>query len=417
MSGVEHAVESVNFKHQTVEAYLSSRVDHYYAVRLQPSWNGEHLVKGCEPEPGAIILSSNDYLALSNHPRIIGAQVDELRRNGRGVLMSDVFRTGESPLRDFETALARHLGCEESVVCQSGWNANVGLIQSIAEAGTPIYIDMFAHMSLWEGVTAAGARPIPFRHNHVQSLESLVRKHGPGYILVDAVYSTSGTIAPLEALCDVAERHGCALVVDESHSLGVFGREGEGLVSSLGLSDRVLFRTASLSKAFCTRGGIIAGPARVLKYFRYESRPAIFSSAVMSYEGAALCATLDVVRASQPARMRLADHARRFREALDGLGYNVDASQCQIVSLVPGEEERTRILRDALEARGVFGAIFCAPATPKNKSLVRFSLHAMLSEADLERIVSACAEIREEVGMREWVSTRRHSTQPARRCA
>jgi CAI-1 autoinducer synthase len=406
-----------NRAYQHVGEYLSARVDAYYFERLQPSWHGEHLVQGKEPGPGAIVLSSNDYLALSNHPEIIEAQVVELKRHGRGTLMSDVFRTGDHSLGRFEQAMAKLLQSEETVVCQSGWCANVGLIQAIAGPETPVYIDMFAHMSLWEGIAAAGARAVPFRHNQVQSLESLIHKHGPGYVLVDSVYSTSGTLAPLEKLCEVAEQYGCALVVDESHSLGVFGREGEGLVSARGLAPRVHFRTASLSKAFCMRGGIVAGPARTLKYFRYESRPAIFSSAVMSYEGATLCATLEVVRASQPARIRLLNIARDLRAALDALGYNVEASQSQIISLVPGEEERTRVLRDALEARNVFGAVFCSPATPKNKSLVRFSLHAALTRKELERIVAVCAEIREEVGMRDWASTHRRAAHEARRCA
>ena len=387
------------------------------SFNIRPSWNGEHLVKGRDPGRDSILLNSNDYLALSNHPQIIETQVEELRRNGRGVLMSDVFWTGENPVGRFERSLAEHIGGEEVAVCQSGWNANVGLIQSIAGTDMPVYIDMFAHMSLWEGITAAGARAVPFRHNQVHSLESLISRYGAGYILVDAVYSTSGALAPLAELCDLADRTGCGLVVDESHSLGVFGREGEGLVKALGLEKRVHFRTASLSKAFCMRGGIVAGPARTLKYFRYESRPAIFSSGVMGYEGAALCATLDVVRASQPARIRLMETAQALRTALEALGYNVDASQSQIVSLVPGEEERTRVLRDALEARGIFCAVFCAPATPKNKSLVRFSLHAALTPEQIDRIVSVCAAIREEVEMRDWTSTRRRATEELRRCA
>jgi CAI-1 autoinducer synthase len=179
----------------------------------------------------------------------------------------------------------------------------------------------------------------------------------------------------------------------------------------------VLFRTASLSKAFCARGGIVAGPARTLKYFRYEARPAIFSSAVLTHEGVALLATLEVIQASQPARLKLKDNADYLREGLDGLGYNVEPSQTQIIPLQSGEEWRTRILRDALESRGVFGAVFCAPATPRNKSLVRLSVHSALRKPDLDRILEVCAEIRGEVRLDEWPSTQKRVRIQARRCA
>ena len=197
------------------------------------------------------------------------------------------------------------------------------------------------------------------------------------------------------------------LVVDESHSLTVFGNRGEGLVASLGLADQVHFRTASLSKGFCTRGGVVLGAARALKYFRYESRPAVFSSGVLGHEAAALDATLNIVGNSQDRRRRVRENADYLRGRLSDLGYNLEASECQIMSLVAGEEQKTRQLRDVLESRGVFGSVFCWPATPRNKSLVRFSVNASLSRAQLERIVAVCAEVRDEVGMADWTSTRR----------
>jgi CAI-1 autoinducer synthase len=197
----------------------------------------------------------------------------------------------------------------------------------------------------------------------------------------------------------------------------VIGPRGEGLVAALGLSGRVLFRTASLSKAFCARGGIVAGPKRTLKYFRYEARPAIFSSAVLTHEGVALCATLDVIQASQPARLKLKENADWLREGLDTLGYHVGNSQTQILSLQSGEEWRTRILRDALEARGVFGAVFCAPATPRNKSLVRLSLHSAMTADELTRVLQVCAEVRDEVKLSDWASTRRKEVPQPKRLA
>ncbi|MFI5401225.1 MAG: alpha-hydroxyketone-type quorum-sensing autoinducer synthase, partial [SAR324 cluster bacterium] len=386
-------------------SFLRQRVDAYF--QHVEDLNGKHPMKGRRPNANAVLLVSNDYLNLAHHPAIVAAQTEVLRAQGHGLLRSDCYRNGMDPLRKFERVLAESLGAEDAVTCQSGWCANTGLVQSIAGPDTPVYIDMFAHMSLWDGITVAGATARPFRHNDPESLDHMAAKHGPGVVIVDAVYSTSGAIARLADLVAVAERHGCLLVVDESHSLGVFGERGEGLTSALGLAGRVHFRTASLSKAFAARGGVVLGSAHHMEYFRYESHPAIFSSGVLDYEAAGFQATLDAVTAGSERRERLHANADYLRGRLSALDYNVDDSQCQILSLVAGPEPQTIVLRDALESRGVFGSVFCAPATAKNRSLIRFTVTSGLSREELDRVVAVCATIREEVGLYEWASTKK----------
>jgi CAI-1 autoinducer synthase len=227
---------------------------------------------------------------------------------------------------------------------------------------------------------------------------------------VDSVYSTNGSVCPLEGVVAVGTRHGCVLVVDESHALGTHGRLGEGMVAALGLSGQVHFRTASLAKAFAGRAGIIACSARFSEYFKFESNPAIFSSTLLPHEVAALGVTLAVVRGEGWRRHKLRANAAYLRRRLDELGYNLNGSQSQIIALESGGERQTIVLRDALEARGIFGSVFCAPATAKNRALIRLSVNSALTEADLERIVGVCRDIREEVGMVNWASSRRKTT-------
>ena len=389
--------------------FLTGRVDQY---QERVARNGSHILKGRRPGDDAVLLVSNDYLALAGHPTIIDAQVEALRTYGHGLLRSDVYRAGAGPLRQFELNLAQLMEAEDTVLCQSGWCANVGLIQSIADANTPVYLDMHAHASLWEGARSAGATPRPFRHNSAQSLERLIQRHGPGVVAVETVYSTSGSMCPLDEIVELAERYGCIMVVDESHSLGLFGEQGEGLTASWGLAGRVHFRTSSLSKAFAARGGIVAGRARNIEFFRYESKTAVFSSSILPHEAVGFQATLVVIAAENWRREQLHHNADILRNALNALDYNVDASQSQIISLVAGPESRTIILRDALESRGVFGSVFCWPATATSRSLVRFSVNCALSEEQLDRIVSVCAEIRDEIGLYNWSSTQRRVLHP-----
>ena len=378
-----------------------------YEESIKPRKNGKPLVVGnMMPGTNSIILQSNDYLNLSKHPAITHAQIAMLENSCKELVMSAVFLHEESEKFLFEKAMADFVGFESSVLCQSGWAANVGLLQIIAEESSPVYIDYFAHMSLWEGIKAAGAVPFPFRHNDVGHMERQIKEHGPGIVVVDSLYSTTGDIAPLKDIVDVAERYDCVSVIDESHSLGTHGYKGAGLVNELGLTDRVNFLTASLAKAFAGRAGIIFCPEQFAQYYPYMAFPAIFSSTLLPHEIAGLQTTLEVVMNGDDKRTRLHEYAKFFRESLDHLGYNI-VSQSQIVSIESGPDSDTEVLRDALEERDVFGSVFVAPATPKNRALIRFSLNSGLAKSELEYVLKVCEEIRDEVNMWEWKSTKR----------
>ncbi|WP_296653625.1 alpha-hydroxyketone-type quorum-sensing autoinducer synthase [Paraburkholderia sp.] len=397
-------------------AILAARVDRYYRERVQAHWAGGHIMMGREPGNDALHLSSNDYLSIARHPEILDAVCANIRAEGNGLLMSGIFLHGDAcPQLQLEDRFAAYMGAEAGVLCQSGFAANTGLIQSIADAQTPVYVDMMAHMSLWEGIRSAGARAISFLHNDVDHLEQRIERNGPGVVIVDSVYSTNGSVAPLAAIADVCAEHDCVFVVDESHSLGTHGPHGAGLVVELGLTDRVHFRTASLAKAFAGRAGFISCSRRFQEYFKFEALPAIFSSTLLPHEVAGLAATLDVIEREDWRRMRLAANARYLRVRLTELGYNLNGSEAQIIALEAGPEQQTIVLRDALEARGIFGSVFCAPATAQNRSLVRISVNAALTDQELERFVDACDEMRDEVDMWNWPSTRRAAGRGAAR--
>ena len=396
------------FANAALPEFISLRVERYYRERVRDTWNGGNIMRGRLPGSDALHLSSNDYLALASHPGIVAAMAESLRRHGNGLLMSGVFLHGDDcPQLALERRLARFMHAESGVLCQSGYAANTGLIQTIADADTPVYADMMAHMSLWEGVRAAGAKAVPFHHNDPEHLERQVLRHGPGIVVVDAIYSTSGNVCPLVEIADICDAQGCVLVVDESHSLGTHGPDGAGLTVQLGLAGRVHFRTASLAKAFAGRAGFVACSERFNEYFKFESNPAVFSSTLLPLDVAGLDATLTVIEREDWRRERLHANAARVRTALEGLGYNLNDSRSQIVSLEPGPEQQTIVLRDALESRGIFGSPFIAPATPKNRSLIRFSMHAGLSDADLDRLIDVCRDIRDEVDLANWPSSRR----------
>ncbi|WP_428440275.1 alpha-hydroxyketone-type quorum-sensing autoinducer synthase [Photobacterium sagamiensis] len=369
------------------------KVDHHLNELINPRKNKKHLVLGKKPTEGAVLLQSNDYLAISNHDAIRNAQIDALIKTDKEVVMSAIFLHKDGENDSFEQQLASFTGYEHCILSQSGWAANIGLIQTIIPANTPVYIDFFAHMSLWEGARTANAAIHTFLHNNVKHLEKMIKKHGPGLILVDSVYSTLGTIAPITEIVAIAKKYGCATLVDESHSLGTHGLNGSGLVAELGLTNDVDFITVSLAKSFAYRAGAILCSDKVGQCFPFVAHPAIFSSALLPHEVEVLKATLDLIKKSDQRRKQLFSQTSKLKNGLEELGYRIQ-SQSQIIALETGSEARTEVIRDLLEADNIFGSVFCQPATPKNRNLIRFSVNSSLSDDDIGKILLACDKVR-----------------------
>ncbi len=400
-----HSCKTVEPVTAKLPGFVEKRMDDWFD-RLQNLWQGDHLLHGMAPGPEAIHLSSNDYLCLSGERELVNAQLKTLVGE-KDLLMSATFLHGDNPQARFERKMARLLRAEDGVLCQSGWAANVGLLQTLARENIPVYLDMMAHASLWEGVNTARGRAVPFRHNDAEHLERQIRENGQGIVVVDSVYSTNGSMCPLEDIVSVAEAEGNIIIVDESHSFGTHGPGGAGVVVDLELQDRVHFRTGSLAKAFAGRAGFITCSSVFKSYFLSESRPAIFSSCLLHHEIDWFNAAIDFIVAADARRERLFQSSYRLRQGMLDLGYNVSEGSEQIIALEAGPEPSTKVLRNELQARGVFGAVFCAPATPKNRSLMRLTVNSGLTDIEIERVLQVCKDIRDAVDLASWPSTRR----------
>lgn len=351
--------------------------------------------------PGAINLQSNDYLDLTGHPRIRDAAVAALAQGRRSAVMSQVILVSQSDdceQRRFETRLGEFIGLGSGILCASGYDANVGLLQALAPRGSPVYVDQEAHASLYQGIHAAEATPVRVRHNDTADLRDKLAAGGPGIVVVDSVYSVSGSRSPLQQVFALAEEFGCLIVVDESHALGTHGHQGRGLVHALGLTGRVHVVTASLAKAFAARAGFIACDESLTEYLRFTAFPTIFSTALLAHELPPLHATLDVVMGEEARRTALWNNTRQAREAITAAGYDIGNGTEQIIGLRCGPVQSAVRLRDALEARGVFGSLFWYPATEWRRSVLRLSINAGMRAGDVARLGEAMRAAQEEVG-------------------
>ncbi|MET0934944.1 MAG: alpha-hydroxyketone-type quorum-sensing autoinducer synthase [Luteibacter sp.] len=388
-------------------AFLRKRFEAYRDVRVARDWGGRNIFCSRLARSDDLVLMSNDYLAISSHPKLIERQCEALRSHGLGVMMSPIYVENEaSPAA--ERAIAKAVGFGEGIFTQSGYAANVGLIEALAGMDVPVYIDQRAHASMHMGVRSAKAKSMVFPHNDVPHLAASIREHGPGVIAIDSLYSAEGDIAPLSAIAEVSISNECVLVVDESHALGVYGTSGEGLVASLALTDQVDFITASLAKAYCCRAGYIASPEDFRSYFGIHSMPAIFSSTLLPHDAASIAAAHEVVVQEAWRRDRLFEIVGAVRKALCRLGYPVASSGSQIVSLEVGTDAAAARVRDVLMGHGIFAALFTPPATPRNRSLVRLSLHAGLTDENVSCVVYAFGARHAELAPQAWSSRSAH---------
>ncbi len=390
-----------------ISTHLHQRIERDFAQRWNQLWSGRSLLHGRTPNSNSVRLNGNDYLGLTGHPDIVRAQTQAMCNDAEFAIQSSVFLHGAHPVRDLERGLAGWMGKEDGLICQSGYAANLGLLQAIADESTPVYIDTLAHMSLWEGARAAKAPALPFRHNDPAHLAKLMARNGPGIVIVDSVYSTTGALCPLADMVDVSRKAGSMIVVDESHSLGTHGPAGAGLCAELGLANEVHFITASLAKAFAGRAGYFTVPAAMRNYVLSFSYPNMFSSCLLPHEIAALAATLEVIKVSNIERSRLHHFSRQLREGLAERGYPVHQGTEQIIALESGTEPATMILRDLLEERDVFGAVFCAPATSRNRTMVRLTVSSALTQAEIDHVLNAAAEVAPLVKPWDWPLARR----------
>src|SRR5213080_4025366 len=276
-----------------------------------------------------IMLGSNNYLGLTGDERVIEGAADALAKYGTGLTGSRLLN-GTIPLHlELEREIAEWMNCEDAIVFTTGHQANVGTLGTLLGPQDTVIADAGDHASILDGCLLSRAKLRPFRHNRLDKLDKQLERAasdgGGVLVVVDGVFSMEGDVAPLPEICDLAERHGARLMVDEAHGAGVLGARGAGTAELFGVEDRVDLRMGTFSKSLASCGGFIAGPHDVIEYLRLQSRAFLFTaSAVPAAVGAALAA-LRIVRSPEGPQLmaRVLDNARYLRDGLQALGLKV----------------------------------------------------------------------------------------------
>jgi glycine C-acetyltransferase len=348
-----------------------------------------------------IVLSSNNYLGLADHPDVVAAGIDGLKKYGAGTA-SVRFICGTFDVhRALEARIASFLGCEAALSYVSCWTANEGLIPTIATAGNTIISDELNHASIIDGCRLAAAKRTRYKHGDMADLEQKLREaEGTAFIITDGVFSMEGSIAKLPEIVALAERYGAVTIVDDSHGTGVMGKTGRGTVEHFGLEGRVDIITGTLGKALGgAAGGFVAGSAALVDTLVQRSRTQLFSNALPATVAASALAAIDVVERHPELVERQRENVRYFRDGLTRLGFAPLAGPSAIVPIIVGDTAFAIAMSDRLLKEGVFVTGFGYPVVPEGTARVRVQMSSALTREELDRALAAFAKVGRELGL------------------
>jgi glycine C-acetyltransferase/8-amino-7-oxononanoate synthase len=347
-----------------------------------------------------LMLCSNNYLGLADHPNVRQAAANAARRWGTSAAASRLI-SGTMPAHaQLESALAEFKGKPAALLFGSGYLANVGVIPALVGRDEVVFSDELNHASIIDGCRLARAETFVYRHADIEHLEWGLRKaRGRAALIVtDGVFSMDGDTAPLRELVDLAQIHGCRLMVDEAHGTGCVGPEGRGSVAAAGLTGEVDVVMGTLGKALGSYGAYVCGSAELRDYLINACRPVIFSTALPPSVLAAAEAALDLLRRWPRRVERLQSNAAVLRRALRAEGLEVDEAGSHIVPLVVGEADRAMDLCERALAQGVFAQAIRPPTVPDGTSRLRMCVMATHLVADLERAARVVGRVSRELG-------------------
>jgi len=348
-----------------------------------------------------LLLCSNDYLGLANHPKVRSAAADAAMRWGAGAGASRLISGSMQPHCRLEERLARFKGYESALLFGSGYLANTGAIAALAGPGEVVFSDQLNHASIIDGCRLSRAETFVYRHGDVEHLAWGLREAGgrAALIVTDGVFSMDGDVAPLEQLAGLARRHDCRLMVDEAHATGALGPGGRGSVAAAGLSGEVDLVMGTLGKALGSYGAYVCAKRELTDYLVNTARSFIFSTAPPPPVAAASLAALELLETHPQRIERLHANATTLRSALAAQGLAVGDSKSQIVPVHVGDATRTMELSELVLERGIFAQGIRPPTVPEGTSRLRFTVMSTHRAEELEQAAQVVGTAARELGI------------------
>lgn len=349
-----------------------------------------------------LVLCSNNYLGLANHPGVVAAGIDGLKRYGAGTgSVRFICGTFEAH-RELEAALADWVGTEAALTYVSCWNANEGLLPTIAGPGDVILSDELNHASIIDACRLTrGPERVIYAHSDMDDLERKLKEHAGArtrIIVTDGVFSMEGDLAKLPEIRALADRYDAIIVMDDSHGTGVMGETGRGTHEHFGLLGKIDIITSTLGKALGgAAGGFVAASRAVIDYLVQRSRPQLFSNALAPTVACSALEALNVLKKEPERVRRLHENVAYFRAKLKEIGYSPLEGESAIIPIIVGETAEAIRLSEKLYEKGVFVIGFGFPVVPEGTARLRVQLSAEHTREELDRALQAFAEVRSDI--------------------
>ena len=352
-----------------------------------------------------IMIGSNNYLGMTNDPRVKEAAVEATRKYGSGCTGSR-YLNGTLDLHvELEERLAKFTKRESALVFSTGFQSNLGAISCIVGKNDAAIIDRANHASIVEACRLAFGKTYKFAHNNIDDLDRVLEKldkngfRGGILVVVDGVFSMEGDIIDLPRLVGVANKYGARIMVDDAHAVGVLGKGGRGTGEHYDMIDKIDIQMGTFSKSFASIGGFIAGSSNTINFIKHHSRELIFSASLPPSSTAVVLKVLDIIE-SEPERIQnLWKNAEKMHNGFRSLGFDIGATQTPIVPVMVGEDMKCFTFWKELFEKGIFTNPVISPAVPPDQALLRTSYTATHTDEHLNRVLEVFEKIGKKIGI------------------
>ncbi len=348
-----------------------------------------------------INLCANNYLGLANHPAVREAAHRAIDRYGYGMASVRFICGTQSPHRELEQRLSAFLGMQDTILFSSCFDANGGLFEALLDDSDAVISDALNHASIIDGIRLCKARRLRFANRDLADLERCLieaRDARTRLIATDGVFSMDGTIAPLQGICELAERYDAIVMVDDSHATGFLGARGRGTPEHCGVAGRVQILTGTLGKALGgASGGYIAASRQVVGWLRQRARPYLFSNSLPPVVAAVSLRVLELIENDPGLREQLRTNSARFRAGLTAAGLSLTPGSHPIIPVMIGDATRANRMAERLLELGVYVIGFSYPVVPLGQARIRTQMSSILTTADIDTAVGAFAQAAQEL--------------------
>jgi glycine C-acetyltransferase len=348
-------------------------------------------------------LCANNYLGLADHPDVIAAAHEALDRYGYGMASVRFICGTQETHRELEARLSTFLGTEDTILFPSCFDANGGLFEALLDENDAVISDALNHASIIDGIRLCKAQRYRYANSDLAELEQCLRDSSGArtrLIATDGVFSMDGTIANLPGICDLAERYGALVMVDDSHATGFMGPEGRGTHEHCGVMGRVDILTGTLGKALGgASGGYVAASRSIVAWLRQRARPYLFSNSVPPPVAASTLRVLDLLADNPSLRNKVHDNARYFRSRLTAVGFTLPPGEHPIIPIMIGDAALASRMADRMLEHGVYVIGFSYPVVPMGTARIRTQMSAALTPDDLDIAVDAFTKVGTDLGV------------------